>query len=126
MQTADPKPRKPVAGRVVAAVAAALVLAAGYELCAPHAVVFRVSGEGPGCAVDLTWRDGSGGDARELHGVQPPWQSDGASVRYGADLYLLATGRCDAIECAILLDGKEWRKRRAARAVDCGGMVGER
>jgi hypothetical protein len=120
----DAKPRKPIAGRVVAAVAAALVLALVYELCVPHTVEFRVIGEGGECGLEVTYRDGSG-SSQELHAVHPPWQSGSARARFGADLYVLATGRCDAIECTIVIDGKEWRKNRARSAVDCGGMLGE-
>jgi hypothetical protein len=122
----DPKPRRrPVtAGRVVAAVAAALALAFVYTMCAPHQVVFRVSGDGAACVMDVTYRDGTGGTA-EAHGVRPPWQSDAVTARYGADLYVLATGQCEVLECAVLVDGKEWRKNRTRLAVDCGGMLGE-
>jgi hypothetical protein len=122
----DPKPRRRrlTPGRVVAAVVAALAVAFVYTMVAPHHVVFRVSGDGAACVMELTYRDGSGA-TEEVHGVRPPWQSDSLTARYGADLYVLATGQCEVLECAIVVDGKEWRKNRSRLAVDCGGMLGE-
>jgi hypothetical protein len=121
----DPKPRRPLAPRVVAAAAAVLVIALTYEVCAPHAVEFRVSGEGKACDMDVTYRDGAGG-TKEVHHAGSTWQGGAATARYGADLYLLATGQCDVLECVIVVDGKEWRKKSARLAVDCGGMLGEK